>query len=310
MHVTHLLVACLCCAAATNSASTSESDVCGQTIENVNFADDGDAKQRTSPWMVVLGIYEAEFQGEEEQFMVECSGSLLTSSLVITAAHCFYSGDLEHYVRAGVSNIRYRGAQESRVKEVLLHPNYASPKVYYDVGLARLEDVLQLSAKVAPICLPASPLEPDSLEGDGVTVQGWGSSDDNVDNEQLTEIDVTVRPLGYCNHKFQGLDAASIRVYYPQLLTEVMFCADHNVNKDIGTCYGDSGGPTIKKVLDEKDWSERFTLVGIVSGNPKGCRGFREYPDYFTFIGHEQVGRQLLSAKQTWKSKVSINVKS
>ena len=58
MYVTHLLVACLCCAAATNSASTNESDLCGQTIENVNFADDGDAKQRTSPWMVVLGIYE------------------------------------------------------------------------------------------------------------------------------------------------------------------------------------------------------------------------------------------------------------
>ena len=85
-----------------------------------------------------------------------------------------------------------------------------------------------------------------------------------------------------------------LRVYYPQLLTEVMFCADHNVNKDIGTCYGDSGGPAIKKVLDEKDWSERFTLVGIVSGNPKGCRGFREYPDYFTLIGHEQVGNCLI----------------
>ena len=57
MYVTHLVVAGLCCAAITNSASTSESDLCGQTIENVNFADDGDVEQRTSPWMVVLGIY-------------------------------------------------------------------------------------------------------------------------------------------------------------------------------------------------------------------------------------------------------------
>ena len=68
-----------------------------------------------------------------------------------------------------------------------------------------------------------------------------------------------------------------------------MFCADHNVNRDIGTCYGDSGGPAIRRVLDEKDWSERFTLVGIVSGNAAGCVDNRQYPDYFTFIGDEKV---------------------
>ena len=164
MYVTHLLVASLCCAAATNSAATSGSDLCGQTIENVNFADDGDAKQRTSPWMVVLGIYEAEFQGEqEEEFMVECSGSLLTSSLVITAAHCFVAGyDLS--VRAGVSNLRYRGAQELRVGEVFVHPDYAPPQKYNDVALALLEASLPFSDKIGAICLPASPMEASGLQ--------------------------------------------------------------------------------------------------------------------------------------------------
>ena len=128
---------------------------CGLTLGNVNFAAEGDARQRTSPWMVALGLYEGE------QFLVECSGSLLTPATIITAAHCLHTPGL--VARAGVSNLRYRGGQEAGVRGVVLHPAYTPPRVYYDVGLARLEGSLQLSAKVAPLCLPASPMVPGSL---------------------------------------------------------------------------------------------------------------------------------------------------
>ena len=76
-----------------------------------------------------------------------------------------------------------------------------------------------------------------SISGAGVTVQGWGGEDGDYgeEPEQLTEIDVTVRALAECNHKYRGLDTARVSYYFPQLLTEEMFCADHNVNKDIGT---------------------------------------------------------------------------
>ena len=37
------------------------------------------------------------------------------------------------------------------------------------------------------------------------------------------------------------------------------------------------------------DNGEFYVLVGIVSGNPIGCTDSRVYPDYFTYIGHQNV---------------------
>ena len=81
---------------------------CGLTLGSVNFAAEGDARQRTSPWMVALGVYEGE------QFLVECSGSVITPTTLSTAAHCLHTPGLELVARAGESNLRYRGGQEAK----------------------------------------------------------------------------------------------------------------------------------------------------------------------------------------------------
>ena len=110
----------------------------------------------------------------------------------------------------------------------------------------------------------------------------------------------------------------------PDLLPPTMFCTDGNVNSVIGTCHGDSGGPLIKKYgiiiwmemenendclhtymhvhstpmylyfvvareIDLTDGAQTYTLVGVVNGNPKGCRDERDFPDYHTSIGNAEV---------------------
>ena len=45
-------------------------------------------------------------------------------------------------------------------------------------------------------------------------------------------------------------------------------------------------------MFDEEDKTETYILVGLVNGNPKGCRsGDRErlFPDYHVSVGNEEV---------------------
>ena len=98
-----------------------------------------------------------------------------------------------------------------------------------------------------------------------------------------------VRSREECNYKYRSVPAHKVAHFFPQLVTETMFCADNNLNTEVGTCWGDSGGPAIRRTWDEEAGAEVFTLVGVVSGNPAGCLETRLYPDYYTFIGHPKV---------------------
>ena len=77
------------------------------------------------------------------------------------------------------------------------------------------------------------------------TVQGWGKDDNGVTGIDLTQVVLTIRTRAFCNRKYQSLSDASIGYYFPNLLQPHMFCMDGGLRTDVGTCYGDSGGPTL-----------------------------------------------------------------
>ena len=45
----------------------------------------------------------------------------------------------------------------------------------------------------------------------------------------------------------------------------------------------------VAREIDPTDGSQTYTLVGVVNGNPKGCRAERDFPDYHTSIGNAEV---------------------
>ena len=257
---------------------------CGMLLESTNFALEGEG-DLISPWVVSMGIYEG---GE---YKVKCTGSLVTPDIIVTAAHCLRQFQGRWVVRAGVKDMREQGAIEASFKQVSIHPDYDWPLMYYDVGVALLNESLPLSDSISTLCLPDSPYDVTTMDNDGVTVQGWGVTNDGEAGQNLTEIDVTVRSREECNDKYHSISNFTRNFYLPELVTEVVFCADHNLNDDVGTCYGDSGGPVIRRNWDRKERAEVYTLVGVVSGNLGGCRRTREYPDHYTFLGHNKVDK-------------------
>ena len=212
--------------------SSYEQRECGKILTNVNFALEG-AGDRNAPWVVSMGIYEG---GE---YIVQCTGSLVTPDIIVTAAHCLRHFQGQWVVRAGVTDKNANWAVKASFKQISIHPEYSWPQMYYDVGLALLNESLPLGGSISTLCLPDSPYDVTTMDRHGVTVQGWGVTNKGGAGENLTEIDVTIRSREECNYKYQSVSNFTRNRRIPQLVTEVMFCANNNVNEDVGTCYGD-----------------------------------------------------------------------
>lgn len=67
------------------------------------------------------------------------------------------------------------------VKEIAIHPSYVDGKVANDIALIRLDNQIQWSSSVQPVCLPAKHRDAEnhqhqSFSGRMATVAGWGST--------------------------------------------------------------------------------------------------------------------------------------
>ena len=88
---------------------------------------------------------------------------------------------------------------------------------------------------------------PDFMNRFAVTAQGWREeNDENISND-LTQLDLIVRRRSDCDKKYEkNLSPSIINYWFPNMTISSMFCASSNLKIE-GTCYGQSGGPTIIK---------------------------------------------------------------
>merc|ERR1712183_609673 len=86
----------------------------------------------------------------------------------------------------------------------------------------------------------------------------------------------------------------------PQLFNNTsLFCADHTINVGTGTCHGDSGGPSFKRVFS--GGSEMYILAGVVSGSGNTFQCGGKLPDFYTFLAQEKVLLMVMKQKKTAK---------
>ena len=182
-----------------------------------------------SPWQVLIVM----------RGVSQCSGSLVSPTIVVTAAHCLAgisASDLR--VWTGISKTSERSAsQESTVASAVAHPSFDSRTFANDIGVITLAKPIDLLGKVRTIALPYGI---DALtwpaNGTPVTISGWGvtSPTGGATSDQLMRADIQVlagpgQPCGQ---------------YGPDLDPNQDVCAGTPTG-NIDACQGDSGGPLV-----------------------------------------------------------------
>ncbi|KAL7991119.1 hypothetical protein Chor_014549, partial [Crotalus horridus] len=260
-----------------NADLTGQAKSCGRRVvpaPNVTLAKGkivggSRAKPGAWPWLVSVML-----NGE-----LMCSGVLVGSTWIVTAAHCFTGRD--------------EGEQVVPVSRILTHPKF-NPKTFHgDVASLELTVPARPSAWVTPVCLPDQATETSQ---ELCYIVGWGS---------LYEVTCRISPAKGEETGSMGvwpftLPSASLLDGPPaevvmearvpilaqdlcraalgsQLVSSAMFCAGY-LSGGIDSCQGDSGGP----LMCWDPLLERYVLHGITSWG-SGC-GERGKPGVYTRI--------------------------
>ncbi|XP_037811502.1 serine protease 53-like [Lucilia sericata] len=187
-----------------------------------------------------------------------CGGSIYSSNIIVTAAHCLQSVSTSVLkVRAGSSYWNSGGVVVS-VAAFKNHEGYSSRTMVNDIAVIRLASSLTMSSSIKPISLAT--VAPPT--GAAAVVSGWGTTSSGAYGipSQLRYVDVQMLSTSACASSTYG---------YGSEIQPTMICA-YTVGKD--ACQGDSGGPLVSGGL----------LVGVVSWG-YGC-AFTNYPGVYADV--------------------------
>jgi len=237
-----------------------------------------EVEENSYPWMAALGSRTKEsVDGGIRWF---CGGSLISSQMVLTAAHCVEQPGSEFsldVVRLGAHNLGesdFENVDDYVPKEVIIHPQYKNNESFpeHDIAIIVLQTEaggVRMRNEVSPVCLP--PQDKEVPPGAPVLVAGWGATTEGgVFADRLQEVTVNVTDQLKCQDLYRKLVGAEIG-------QDILCAGLDEGGKD--ACQGDSGGPLVAVQGDGK-----YQLVGVVSAGI-GCAR-RNVPGLYAKVSH------------------------
>jgi len=172
---------------------------------------------------------------------LRCGGSIISTTWVVTAAHCVDGITATNVQFRAGSSIRGSGGTVHPAAQLTANPQYDDYTIDFDVAVARVSVPFAYGTGVQPIALSSTEPAAGALS----VVSGWGTLTPGgslPSQLQAVEVDITSRAA--CNSAYAQYGGITIN----------MICAGvTGGGKD--ACQGDSGGPLV--VGNQ--------LVGIVS---------------------------------------------
>uniref|UniRef100_W5L8P0 Transmembrane serine protease 9 n=1 Tax=Astyanax mexicanus TaxID=7994 RepID=W5L8P0_ASTMX len=207
------------------------------------------ARRGEWPWVASL-----QFQRSHR-----CGATLIHCKWILTAAHCFepnpsgWTVSLGSVLRSGVS------ALVIPVQRFIIHPNFTSSTMDFDVALVELSIPAPSSYTIQTLCLP-SPSH-SFFNSSECYIMGWGAIREDKLTTLLQKAKVSIIDQSDCLPSYSGR------------LTANMVCAG-SMEGGKDTCLGDSGGP-----LACRQPHGRWFLAGVTSWG-HGC-GRSSFPGVY-----------------------------
>ncbi|ALC46204.1 CG18420, partial [Drosophila busckii] len=210
-----------------------------------------------------------------------CGGTLISNSLVLTAAHCLYSdmyvftsstlnfSIIIIFVSGAVNVVRLgeldfaiqtnnADPEDFGVQNTTEHTDFKYPELYNDIALIQLNRIVRFNAYKRPVCLPVD----NGDRVDNFIATGWG--DTKLAGRASTRL-LKVELNNYGNACSTARDIEELPNGFNQ---STQLCLGSSEHKD--TCNGDSGGPVFRYNGHRpcKYYVMGITSIGIGCGEP------------------------------------------